>query len=131
MRCAPCVDMDHNTLITGKIIACAITVHESLGAGLLEGAYHTALCIELAKRGIRFERDPLVPLWYNGVRVGDYHPDLVVEGTVVVEIKSVLRFEPVFRAQMLTYLKITNLRVGLILNFNKTLLKDGITRVVL
>ncbi|MEO8682848.1 MAG: GxxExxY protein [Vicinamibacterales bacterium] len=123
--------MDHNTAITESIIGCAIRVHESLGAGLLESAYHTALCIELAKAGIKFERDPLIPLSYDGIHVGSYRPDLVVEGQAVVEIKSVLRFEPVFRAQMLTYLRITNLRVGLILNFNKCRLKDGITRVVL
>ena len=123
--------MDHDQTSTERIIGCAIAVHEELGAGLLEGAYHTALCVELAKRGISFDREPLIPLVYDGVHVGNYRPDLVVEGRVVVEIKSVLRYEPVFTAQMLTYLRITKLRVGLVLNFNKPYLKNGIKRIVL
>ena len=123
--------MDHNQTTTNRIIGCAIEVHRDLGAGLLESAYQTALCVELAHSGILFERERLVPLEYRGVRVGDYRPDLIVEGTVVVEIKSVLRFDPVFTAQMLTYLRITGLRVGLLLNFNKSVLRDGIKRVVL
>ena len=123
--------MDHNQTTTNRIIGCAIEVHRDLGAGLLESAYQTALCVELAHSGILFERERLVPLEYRGVRVGDYRPDLIVEGIVVVEIKSVLRFDPVFTAQMLTYLRITGLRVGLLLNFNKSVLRDGIKRVVL
>lgn len=123
--------MDHDQNVTDRIIGCAIRVHRTLGAGLLENAYHTALCVELAHDGILFERERLVPLEYRGVRVGDYRPDLIVEHTVVVEIKSVLRFEPVFTAQMLTYLRITGLRVGLLLNFNRAVLRDGIRRVVL
>lgn len=121
--------MDHDQTTTELIIGCAITVHESLGPGLLENTYHAALCMELAKNRIRFEREPLVPLTYDGVHVGNFRPDLIVEGRVVVEIKIVLRYEPVFTAQMLRYL--TNLRVGLLLNFNKRRLKDGITRIVL
>ena len=123
--------MDHDHTTTDRIIGCAIEVHRDLGAGLLESAYQTALCVELAHSGILFERERLVPLEYRGVRVGDYRPDLIVEGIVVVEIKSVLRFDPVFTAQMLTYLRITGLRVGLLLNFNKSVLRDGIKRVVL
>lgn len=80
----------------------AIAVHRQLGAGLLESAYETALCVELARRGLRFDRQRLIPLVYEGVRVGDYKTDLIVEDAVVVEVKSVLRFEPVFLAQMLT-----------------------------
>lgn len=123
--------MDHDHTTTDRIIGCAIEVHRDLGAGLLESAYQTALCVELAHSGILFERERIVPLEYRGVRVGDYRPDLIVEGIVVVEIKSVLRFDPVFTAQMLTYLRITGLRVGLLLNFNKSVLRDGIKRVVL
>jgi GxxExxY protein len=123
--------MDHDEIVTAQIIGCAIEVHRQLGPGLLENAYHTALCIELARRKIKFVREPMIPLEYEGVRVGDYKPDLVVENLVVVEVKSVLRFEPVFLAQMLTYLRITKLRVGLILNFNRPVMKDGIRRVVL
>jgi GxxExxY protein len=117
--------------LTDRIIGCAIEVHRNLGAGLLESAYHTALCIELAHQGVPFERERSIPLFYRGVRVGEYRPDLIVENEVVVEIKSVLQFEPVFLAQMLTYLRIANLRRGLILNFNKSVLKAGVKRVSL
>ena len=122
--------MDHDTIISAQIIGCAIEVHRDLGPGLLENPYHTALCVELAHRGIRFDRQPTIPLEYRGAQIGDYIPDLIVERTVVVEVKSVRRFEDVFTAQMLTYLRLTHLRVGLIINFNKGLLRDGIKRVV-
>ena len=123
--------MDHDHTTTDRIIGCAIEVHRALGAGLLESAYQTALCFELAHRGLRFDRERLVPLEYHGVRIGEYRPDLIVEQSVVVEVKSVLRYEPVFTAQMLTYLRITGLRVGLLLNFNNTVLRNGIKRIVL
>lgn len=122
--------MDHNTIVSEKIIGCAIEVHRDLGPGLLEEPYHTALCVELAHQGINFSRKPAIPLTYRGTGIGTYIPDLIVEDTVVVEVKSVLRFEDVFTAQMLTYLRLTKLRVGLIINFNKRLLRDGIKRVV-
>ena len=122
--------MDHDTTISEQVIGCAIEVHRDLGPGLLESPYHMALCVELAHRGIAFECRRIIPLEYRGARIGDYIPDLIVANTVVVEIKSVLRFEDVFTAQMLTYLRLTRLRVGLIINFNKRLLRDGIKRVV-
>lgn len=121
--------MEERDPITERIIGCAIEVHRQLGPGLLESAYETPLCIELAKNSVRFERQRVIPLIYNSVHVGDYKPDLIVENEVVVEIKSALHFEPVFIAQMLTYLRITGLRRGLIINFNKALLKAGIKRV--
>ena len=121
--------MEERDPLTERIIGCAIEVHRDLGAGLLESAYETALCIELANARIRFERQRVIPLVYKDTQVGDYRPDLIVENEVVVEIKSVLHFEPVFVAQMLTYLRITQLRRGLILNFNKEVLKAGIKRV--
>jgi GxxExxY protein len=121
--------MEEPDPLTERIIGCAIEVHRQLGAGLLESAYETPLCIELAKRKLKFERQPVIPLIYDGVHVGDYKPDLIVEGEVVVDVKAVLHFEPVFVAQMLTYLKITGLRRGLILNFNRAVLKAGIKRV--
>lgn len=122
--------MDHDTVISEQVIGCAIEVHRDLGPGLLEKPYHMALCVELAHRGIRFERQPVIPLEYRGAQIGDFIPDLIVENTVVVEVKSVLRFENIFTAQMLTYLRLTHLRVGLIINFNKRLLREGIKRVV-
>jgi GxxExxY protein len=123
--------MDHEQLVTEQIIGCAIDVHKDLGAGLFERPYLIALCVELASRGIRFDRERVIPLEYRGVQIGDYIPDLIVENKVVVEIKSCLRMEDVFTAQMLTYLRLTKLRVGLIINFNKRLLRDGLKRVVL
>jgi GxxExxY protein len=122
--------MDHDTIISEQVIGCAIEVHCELGPGLLESPYHTALCVEFAHRGIAFETKRAIPLEYRGVQIGEYIPDLIVENTVVGEIKSVLRFEDIFIAQMLTYLRLTRLRVGLIINFNKRLLRDGIKRVV-
>jgi GxxExxY protein len=122
--------MDHDQLVSNRVIGCAIEVHRHLGAGLLESVYQTALCLELAHKRIRFDRQRLCPLEYRGVVVGEYRPDLIVENTVVVEIKSVLRMEPVFTAQLLTYLRITGLRVGLLMNFNQSVFKDGIKRVV-
>ena len=123
--------MEEQDPLTERIIGCAIMVHRHLGAGLLESAYETALCVELARQGMHFDKQKVIPLIYEGVLVGDYKPDLIVERQVVVEVKSVLRFEPVYVAQMLTYLRITNLRRGLILNFNKAVLKAGIKRVSL
>ena len=117
--------------MTEKIIACAIDVHQELGAGLLESPYQAALCIALTNAGLKWEREKSFPAVYRGHKVGDYRPDLIVENQVVVEIKSVARYEPVFLAQMLTYLRITGLTVGLILNFNRPRLVDGVKRVAL
>jgi GxxExxY protein len=123
--------MDHEQELTERIIACAIEVHRALGPGLLESAYVAALCIEFDHRGMQFRREVRVPLQYRGVDLGEYHVDLIVDSKVVVEVKSVLRLEPVFSAQVLTYLRITGLRVGLLLNFDKSVLKDGIKRFVM
>jgi GxxExxY protein len=124
--------MENTTdLLTEKIIGCAIDVHRDLGAGLLERPYEIALCVEFAHQRIRFDKERTIPLVYRGVNVGDFRPDLVVEDAVVVEVKSVDRFEPVFVAQMLTYLRLTGLKRGLILNFNRSVMKAGIKRVSL
>jgi len=122
--------MDHGHHVSERVIGAAIEVHRALGAGLLENAYQTALCVELAYQGMRFERERVYPLEYRGQRIGDYRPDLIVEETVVVEVKSVLRLEPVFTAQLLTYLRITEHRVGLLLNFNHPVMRAGIKRIV-
>jgi len=123
--------MDHEVELTEQIIGCAIEVHRALGPGLLESAYRRALCMELAHKQIRFERERRIPLQYRGRPLGAYRVDLIVESRVVVEVKSVLRWEPVFEAQILTYLRITGARVGLLMNFNKGVLKAGIKRFVL
>ena len=117
--------------LTEKIIGCTIEVHRTLGPGLLEKTYESALCVELQLAGLKFQRQLVVPVVYKGQPVGDYRLDLVVENLVIIEIKSVDRFDSVFEAQLLTCLKITGLKRGLLLNFNSRLLKDGIKRLVL
>lgn len=117
--------------LTEKIIGCAIEVHRTLGPGLLESTYESALCVEFQLAGLSFERQLIVPVTYKNQPIGDYRMDLIVEKQVVVEIKSVDRFDPIFEAQLLTYLKISGLKRGLLLNFNSRLLKDGIKRMVL
>ena len=102
-----------------------------LGPGLLEQAYEEALCTELKLRGLEFRRQVAVPLNYKGQPIGEYRIDLLVEDAVVVEIKSVERHDPVFEAQLLTYLKITGKKLGLLMNFNSRLLKNGIKRIIL
>ncbi len=119
------------TCLTEQIIGCAIEVHRQLGPGLLEVTYQTALGLELAFNRIQFERERLIPVQYRGVQIGTYRPDLIVQNEVVVEVKSVFHYDPVFAAQMLTYLRVTGLHTGLLLNFNRPVLKDGIKRFVL
>jgi GxxExxY protein len=117
--------------VTERIIGCAIEVHRQLGPGLLEGTYEAALCIELQNGGIDFTRQPIFPVVYKGHPIGEYRPDLIIGDAVVVEIKSVERFDPIFESQVLTYLRVTGKRVGLLMNFNSRLLRDGIKRYVL
>src|SRR5579863_969668 len=110
--------------LTERIIGCAIEAHRQLGPGLLEGTYEAALAIELESAGIRFDRQLVFPVNYKGRKIGEYRVDLLVDKQVVVEIKSVERFDPVFEAQILTYLRITGARVGLLINFNSRLLHE-------
>jgi len=117
--------------LTERIIGCAIAVHRELGAGLLESLYEAALAIELEEAGLRFRRQVIVPVLYKGRAIGEHRVDLLVEDQVVVQIKSVERHDPVFEAQVLTYLRITGSRVGLLINFNSKLLKDGVRRFIL
>ena len=117
--------------LTERIIGCAIAVHRALGPGLLEQLYESAICIEFDLIGLRYERQKLVPVEYKGRLLGEYCIDLIVEDLVIVEIKSVERPVPAFEAQLITYLRVTKKRVGLLINFNSRLLKDGITRRVL
>ena len=122
--------MDINDL-TEKIIGCAIEVHRVLGPGLLEAAYEAAVCIEFELTGLKYGRQLCYPATYKGRRVGDYRIDFIVENAVVVEIKSVHRLDPLFDAQILTYLRVTRREIGLLINFNERLLKFGIKRFVL
>jgi GxxExxY protein len=124
------IDMPENA-ITERIIKCAIAVHREIGPGLLEGVYEEALDIECKFEGLRVSRQFKVPVLYRGQIIGEYQPDMLINDLVIVEIKSVERFDPVFEAQVLTYLKITGKRVGLLINFNSRLVKDGIKRFIL
>jgi GxxExxY protein len=123
-------DMPENA-VTERIIKCAIAVHRELGPGLLEEVYEEALDIECKIEGLQVARQLKVPVLYRGKQIGEYKPDMLVNDLVIVEIKSVERFDPVFEAQVLTYLKITSKRVGLLINFNSRLVKDGIKRFIL
>jgi GxxExxY protein len=122
--------MVHDYQVSGLVIGCAIEVHKSLGPGLKERSYAAALCGALNSKNIRYDHERTLPVAFQGVRVGHYRPDLIVENTVVVEVKSVDRLVPVFTSQLIRYLRITKLRVGLILNFNCPTLAEGIKRVV-
>lgn len=124
------LDMPENA-ITERIIKCAIEVHRQLGPGLLEHVYEEALDIECKFNGLCVLRQFTVPVLYRGKTIGEYRPDMLINDLVIVEIKSVERFDPVFEAQVLTYLKITGKRVGLLINFNSRLVKDGIRRFIL
>jgi GxxExxY protein len=117
--------------ITEAIIGCAIEVHRQLGPGLLEQTYEAALCIELQNADMKFVKQPIFPVVYKGHAIGEYRLDLIVADSVVVEIKSVERFDPIFESQVLTYLRVTGKKVGRLMNFNSRLLRDGIKRYVL
>jgi GxxExxY protein len=121
-------ELEALTPLSSEIIGAAIEVHRILGPGLLESIYLTALCIELEDRSIKFVRQVCVPAFYKGRSLGNYRVDLIVEDKIVVEVKSVAAVVPLFEAQLITYLRLTHKRLGLLLNFNAPLLKDGIVR---
>lgn len=118
-------------LLTEKIIGCAIEVHKGIGPGLLESAYEECLCFELSQAGLLFERQVPLPVSYKGVKLDcGYRLDLVVEKRVILEIKAVERIAPIHEAQLLSYLRMLDKRIGLILNFHTAVLKQGIRRLV-
>jgi len=117
--------------VTEAIIGAAICVHKELGPGLLESAYEACLDYELTERKLKFERQKSLPVIYRGVELDcGYRIDLLVENQVVVELKAVETLEPIHEAQMLSYLKLSKCKVGLLINFNVKVLKDGIHRFV-
>jgi GxxExxY protein len=117
--------------ITGQIVDAAFHVHSTFGPGLLESVYEAVLANELRKRGLNVVRQLPVPLLYDGVELPiGFRADLMVEDTVIVEVKSVESVAPVHKMQVLTYLRLADKRVGLLINFNVRLIKDGITRIV-
>lgn len=118
--------------LSNRIIASAIEVHRNLGPGLLESAYEECFCHELHLRGIPFERQKPLPLEYKGIKLDcGYRIDILIDNKIVVELKCVNEIIPVHEAQLLTYLKLSGIKVGLIINFYTAVLKDGIRRLVL
>ena len=116
--------------ITEKIIGCAIEIHRELGPGLLESIYESALCIEVDSIGLAYERQKSLSVIYKNKSLGNFRVDLVVDGSVVLELKSVERYDPLFEAQILSYMKLGHYPLGLLINFNVEILKDGIKRLM-
>jgi GxxExxY protein len=122
--------VDETNALSGEVIGAAVAAHKFLGPGLLESAYEACLCRELQHRGIPHERQRALPVEYRGALVEcGYRLDVVVADLIIVEIKAVEALQPIHQAQLLTYLKLTGLHLGLLLNFNVTRLTAGIKRV--
>ena len=116
--------------LTGKVISAAIEVHKALGPGLLESAYEGCLCREFDLRGMNYERQKDLPVEYKGVKLNcGYRLNIVVAGKLIRELKACDAMEPIHEAQLLTYLKLTGLKIGLLINFNVPVLKMGIRRL--
>jgi GxxExxY protein len=117
--------------ISGKVIDCSIKVHRILGPGLLESTYEVCLSHELRKSGLKVDSQIALPIIYDDIFIeAGYRIDLMVEDSVVIELKSIERILPIHEAQLLTYLKLSKKKLGLLINFNVTLLKNGIKRMV-
>lgn len=122
--------MENNDPLTERIIGCAIALHRSVGPGLSEQVYQRGLAIELEFNGLRFTDRPRFGVFHRARLIGEFYPDFIVEDQIVVEIKSASAFDRVFEAQVLTYLRVAKLRRGLLLNFGRPLMRDGIQRFV-
>lgn len=117
--------------LTDKIIGSAIEVHRELGPGLLESAYEACLFFELAQAGLKVERQKALPVYYKSIRIDcGYRLDLLVEDQIIVELKSIEALLPIHKAQLISYLRMSGCSVGLLINFNVALLKDGLQRIV-
>ena len=126
------MSLSHEVDLSPRLIGLAIEVHRHLGPGLLESAYEECLCFELKQAGISFHRQVALPIVYKNVRLDcGYRMDVVAGEEIVLEIKAIERILPLHEAQMLTYLRLSRLRVGLLMNFNSVVLKDGLKRFVL
>ena len=123
----PDLDLDE---LARSVIGAEIEVHRRMGPGLEESLYHGGLCVELRLRQVEFGRQVEVPVLYKGEMIGKRKLDLLVGGRLIVELKAVEVLTPLHIAQLRTYLKITNLKLGLLINFNTIILKDGIKRVI-
>jgi GxxExxY protein len=118
-------------LLVTKTIGCCVSVHRELGPGLLESVYARAIRIELNLSKLSFESEYVIPITYRGVLLSHQRIDLVVGGQIVLELKSIERFAPVHRAQVLNYLRAAHLRIGLLVNFNVPVIQDGLRRIIL
>jgi GxxExxY protein len=118
--------------LSSQIIKAALTVHRELGPGLLESVYQSCMAIELNKMGLQVQSEVGLPVLYRGQRVSaeGFRLDLLVEDLIVVELKSTEEIQPIHKKQLLTYLRLANKPLGLLINFNSTLLKNGITRII-
>ena len=123
--------MDINQL-SSQIIKAAINVHKQLGPGLLESVYQSCMVIEMKNMGMNVEAEVPIPIFYQGQKVHEegFWVDLLVEDNIIVELKSVEEIKPVHKKQLLTYLRLAKKPLGLLINFNEVLLKDGITRII-
>ena len=118
--------------VATKIVDAAYTAHKALGPGLLEKVYEVCFCHELAKRGLSFQRQVDIPIEYNGLKFDEgLRLDVMVEGLIICEIKAVDKMNPVWEAQLLSYLKLTHKRIGFLINFNVPIVKNGIKRIIL
>jgi GxxExxY protein len=123
---------DETEELVSVIVDCAFKVYNVLGPGLLESVYESCMCLELKKRGIVFERQVHVPIIYEGTQIPEgLRIDLVVEGKIIVELKAVNEMLPVFKSQLITYLKLTKNRIGLLINFNVPNFKGAVKRIIL
>ena len=116
---------------TGAVISAAIEVHRVLGPGFLESVYEEAMAVELGLRGVSFERQKQINVSYKGCQIGEGRLDLFVEHSLIVELKAAEKLLPIHQAQLMSYLKATGCRLGLLINFHERLLKDGVRRLVL
>lgn len=117
--------------ISHIIIGLCIKIHKKLGPGLLESSYEECLCYELTKAGMNYSRQQAIPIIYDEVKLDHgFRADIIIENKVIVEIKSIECLQPIHSAQLLTYLKLSNIKLGLLINFNSFSIKDGIKRIV-
>jgi GxxExxY protein len=121
----------HENEVARQIVDAAYKIHSTLGPGLLESAYQAVLVYELQRRGLRIEAETPMPVVYEGIQLDvGFRADLIVEEMVIVELKSVEQIVPVHKKQLLTYLRVADKRLGLLINFGAPLIRDGITRIV-
>lgn len=122
--------MDSLNRVTGAVVAAGVRIHQKLGPGLLESVYEVVLARDLVRNGFMVERQKPISFVFEGTRFEDaFRPDLIINRCVVVEVKAARKHEPVFERQLLTYLKILDLRLGLLMNFGMTTMKEGIHRI--